>query len=333
MLAETSPWLLGVTAFVSVLHTVFDVLAFKNDIAFWKNNKSMRGLSLNSMLLNLFFQTVIFLYLMDNDTSWMILFSSGMGLAIEVWKVKKAVKSASIEWPAGSRLPSLRIVPMDSYALSETKMHDQEAMRYLSMLMYPLVVGYAAYSLSQDTHKSWYSWLLGSVVGCVYTFGFIMMTPQLFINYKLKSTAHMPWKTFMYKALNTFVDDLFAFIIKMPTMHRLACLRDDLIFFCYLYQRWQYGIDAKRPNEYGQVATDEDTPAQLTTAEGAESAEGAEGAEGAKGSAAAAAAAAATTPASAASAASAAAAAASAALGAPPLPPVAARAEAMNAKQ
>ena len=56
--------------------------------------------------------------------------------------------------------------------------------------------------------------MLGSIVGCVYTFGFIMMTPQLFINYKLKSTAHMPWKTFMYKALNTFVDDLFAFIIK-----------------------------------------------------------------------------------------------------------------------
>ena len=59
----------------------------------------------------------------------------------------------------------------------------------------------------------------------MYTFGFIMMTPQLFINYKLKSTAHMPWKTLMYKALNTFIDDLFAFIIKMPTMHRLSCLR------------------------------------------------------------------------------------------------------------
>jgi hypothetical protein len=35
--------------------------------------------------------------------------------------------------------------------------------------------------------------------------GFISMTPQLFINYKLKSVAHMPWKTFMYKALNTFI--------------------------------------------------------------------------------------------------------------------------------
>jgi hypothetical protein len=31
-----SPYLLGVTFFVSILHTVFDCLAFKNDIAFWK---------------------------------------------------------------------------------------------------------------------------------------------------------------------------------------------------------------------------------------------------------------------------------------------------------
>lgn len=36
----------------------------------------MTGLSLRSMLLNLFFQTVILLYLLDNETSWMILLSS-----------------------------------------------------------------------------------------------------------------------------------------------------------------------------------------------------------------------------------------------------------------
>lgn len=67
-----------------------------------------------------------------------------------------------------------------------------------------------------------------------------MMTPQLFINYKLKSVAHLPWRAFVYKALNTFIDDLFAFIIKMPTLHRLSCFRDDIIFFIYLYQRWIY---------------------------------------------------------------------------------------------
>ena len=61
----------------------------------------------------------------------------------------------------------------------------------------------------------------------------------------------------MYKALNTFIDDLFAFIIKMPMAHRLSCLRDDFIFLIYLYQRWLYGTDKTRANEYGQVEADE----------------------------------------------------------------------------
>ena len=51
-----------------------------------------------------------------------------------------------------------------------------------------------------------------------------------------KSVAHLPWRAFGYKAFNTFIDDVFAFIIKMPTSHRIACLRDDVVFFCYLYQ-------------------------------------------------------------------------------------------------
>lgn len=33
-----------------------------------------------------------------------------------------------------------------------------------------------------------------------------------------------------YKALNTFIDDLFAFVIKMPMMYRIGCLRDGMSF-------------------------------------------------------------------------------------------------------
>ena len=66
-------------------------------------------------------------------------------------------------------------------------------MRYLSYALYPLVAGYAVYALLYQTHRSWYSWLLNSLVGAVYTFGFILMCPQLYLNYRLKSVAHLPW--------------------------------------------------------------------------------------------------------------------------------------------
>ncbi|MED6268316.1 Cleft lip and palate transmembrane protein 1 like protein [Characodon lateralis] len=101
------------------------------------------------------------------------------------------------------------------------------------------------------------------------------MTPQLFINYKMKSVAHLPWRMLTYKALNTFIDDLFAFVIKMPMMYRIGCLRDDVVFFIYLYQRWIYRVDPNRVNEYGtsgldhtQNNTAETTPAVTDKPEG-----------------------------------------------------------------
>ena len=51
--------------------------------------------------------------------------------------------------------------------------YDAEAMKYLSYALYPLIVAYAVYSLVYDTHKSWYSFILSTLTGCVYTFGFI----------------------------------------------------------------------------------------------------------------------------------------------------------------
>lgn len=57
-----------------------------------------------------------------------------------------------------------------------------------------------------------------------------------------------------YKALNTFIDDIFAFVIKMPTMYRLGCFRDDIVFFIFLYQRYIYAEDPNRVNEYGVSA-------------------------------------------------------------------------------
>jgi hypothetical protein len=144
-----------------------------------------------------------------------------------------------------------------TYTQSKTDQYDAEAMRYLSYVLYPLIGGYAVYALIYETHKSWYSWVLNSLVGAVYTFGFILMVPQLYLNYKLKSVAHLPWRQMTYKFLNTIIDDLFAFVIKMPLLHRLSVFRDDLIFVIYLYQRWVYRVDKTRANEFGYAEEEE----------------------------------------------------------------------------
>uniref|UniRef100_A0A8C4EKN8 Lipid scramblase CLPTM1L n=1 Tax=Dicentrarchus labrax TaxID=13489 RepID=A0A8C4EKN8_DICLA len=221
---DTNLYFLALTFFVAAFHLLFDFLAFKNDISFWKQKKSMVGMSSKAVLWRCFSTIVIFLYLFDEQTSLLVLIPAGIGSIIEFGQLDESER--------------------------RTEEYDTLAMKYLSFLLYPLCIGGAVYALIFLRYKSWYSWLINSLVNGVYAFGFLFMLPQLFVNYKVSSSWSM-W------AFNTFIDDVFAFIITMPTSHRLACFRDDVVFLIYLYQRWLYPVDKTRVNEYG-VSYDEE---------------------------------------------------------------------------
>merc|ERR1712029_6032 len=240
--ADTNMALLAVTFIVSTVHLLFDFLAFKNDISFWSGRTDMTGLSTRTLVWRAFSQTIIFLYLMEESTSLLVLIPTGVSVIIEFWKVSKAF---GFDLNKGF-YRKFEASKANCEAEKLTEQIDNEAMRYLSYVLYPLLTGGAIYSLIYTPHKSWYSWTIQSAVNAVYAFGFLFMLPQLFVNYRLKSVAHLPWRSFMYKAFNTFIDDLFAFIITMPTAHRVACFRDDIVFLIYLYQRYLYPVDPNR---------------------------------------------------------------------------------------
>ena len=61
----------------------------------------------------------------------------------------------------------------------------------------------------------------------------------------------MPWRQMSYKFCNTIIDDLFAFVIQMPTLHRIAVFRADVVFCGFLYQRWIYRVDKTRVTAFG----------------------------------------------------------------------------------
>jgi hypothetical protein len=136
-------------------------------------------------------QTVILLYLIDNSdgTSWMILFGQGLGIVLEAWKITKTVDVRVRPTTPGSLFP-YQITFEDKHKLSETerktKEYDEIAFWYLYRVAVPLLLAYAIYSVLYDTHKSWYSFIITTLVGSVYAYGFLMMVPSLYINYRLK---------------------------------------------------------------------------------------------------------------------------------------------------
>lgn len=116
-------------------------------------------------------------------------------------------------------IPRLRVAEKSAeedggYTRSRTKEYDQIAVTTMLHVLLPLVAGYSVYSLAYHQHRSWLSWLLSSLTGSMYAFGFVNMTPQLFINYKHKSVAAMPWRAMSYKVRQQALPQLFVSRVK-----------------------------------------------------------------------------------------------------------------------
>ena len=235
------------TQIISYLHLMFDYLAFRDEIRFYKGRKNLSGVSTSTAITRFVCSLIILLYLMDSGgTSWVVLFSMFSSVSVDGWKVWRLLRP---EWK--TTFPFVAIRQIQTSREQETADYDRTAFKNLVMVLYPLVIGWSLYSLKHYEYKSWYSWLVSNLANAVYAFGFISLCPQLYVNYRLKSVAHLPWKVFMYKIFNTFVDDAFAWIIEMPWKHRIMTLRDDVIFLMFLVQVYQYRVDKSRTNEFG----------------------------------------------------------------------------------
>ncbi len=88
LISETSVYMLGITLLASLLHLLFECLAFQSDISFWQQNKSLAGLSARTVVTDLISQVIVFLFLVDSDTSLLVTIPAGFGLLIQTWKVK-----------------------------------------------------------------------------------------------------------------------------------------------------------------------------------------------------------------------------------------------------
>lgn len=178
-------------------------------------------MSLKTLFYELAFSAVLTLYVYEHNSSKLIIFFSLLDIAVTAWKI-----SRTFSLTLGGSFPWIRLQPSELYKKREKI--DSQAVWYMNYLLFPLMAGYLWWALHSRNYaiKDWYNFLLETAVAFIAVFGFIMMTPQLYINYCLKSVEHLNWRGLIYRFINTLLDDLFAFMVTMPNLRRLMYFRD-----------------------------------------------------------------------------------------------------------
>lgn len=64
---------------------------FPADIQFWNSRQSLEGLSVRSVFFGVFQSLVVLLYILDNETNFVVQVSVFIGLLIDLWKITKVM--------------------------------------------------------------------------------------------------------------------------------------------------------------------------------------------------------------------------------------------------
>lgn len=117
------------------------------DIQFWKERRSLEGLSVRSVFFNVFQSLIVLLYVWDNDTNIMIRITVFIGLFIELWKIMKVVNIERVEGRTIlGFIPLVKITDKGSYVESSTRQYDNVSNSCFQIYFISLLVCYSLHS-------------------------------------------------------------------------------------------------------------------------------------------------------------------------------------------
>lgn len=240
MISGSSPYKILMVYAVALLHLIFEYLAFSSDISFWRAKTSFEGLSSTSVTLQACMNIIMFLYVQEQRQTKFVMYFIAFRFCLQLWKLRKLTTFQRCSgWPF-LRWVNRAGADQGLEELQDINDAERRCMRGLLLVLLPVICSFCAYRLIYYRFRSWYSWIVLSLAVCAQMGGFVVMTPQVFMNWRLKSVEHLPWKALTYQAINTFIDDIFMLCIRMPEVQKYSVFRDDIIFVICLVQRWLY---------------------------------------------------------------------------------------------
>ena len=251
LIKNNSTFYLIILFTVNTLHTIFSYLGFRSDISYYKKLQKLDGVYTKYIFFNLFYMFITFIYILLQGANFLVKVELFISFVIEFWKLKKIFK---ISLDLSSFPYIIKLEYKQEFETEEAKDYESEAVNMMvKYMLFPIGVMYLIYrvyyysdNIIKNNWRSVVIFIIEYIYFLLNVFGFILLTPQIYLNYKLKSVEHLPMRAMTYKFLNTIIDDLYAFAVKSPLLYRIFCFRDDVIFVIYIYQIFKYRKNSRK---------------------------------------------------------------------------------------
>jgi hypothetical protein len=174
MLVDARPWLLLTTLVASILHILFEWLAFKEDVAHWRRLDNTAGVSKISVMLEAASRciAVVFLWERRKDTSILFIGSAVLSAAVELWKVQRVMRVRNTilaqATPEGAKDSAENKL---AQAEQQSQEVDRRAAKTIGLACIPIAIGYAIWSLLFQEHTGFRAWAIDALMAGAYLLG------------------------------------------------------------------------------------------------------------------------------------------------------------------
>ncbi|SCM21288.1 conserved Plasmodium protein, unknown function [Plasmodium chabaudi adami] len=219
--------------------SIINILIFLYDIKSWNILNSLYLFYPDTILLKIICSIFILLYLnnnYENNNSKIIMIFYLIDIVMCVWKfiIKYEVKFLQ-DYPY--IIMNKANVKKKDNALKHIETVIKRKIQTIIILISPL---FFIYNIFYKKYDSFYSFFILTIGECSYIFNFMFMCQNIIANYLTRTVPHLSLIYIFPLFLNVITDDIFALLLRIPTIHKLNAFADDFVFFVFCLQLCLY---------------------------------------------------------------------------------------------
>ncbi|CXI42194.1 conserved Plasmodium protein, unknown function [Plasmodium berghei] len=225
---------------IIIIIVIINIIVFLYDIKSWNILISLYLSFTDTILLKIICSVFILLYLnnnYENNNSKIIMIFYLIDIVICLWNFIRNYEIKLLQDYPYIIINENYIIKRKYNVFNSIEIIIKKKIQSIIILIIPL---FFIYNILYKKYDSFYLFFILTIGECSYIINFMLMCQNIIANYLTKTVPNLPLIYIVPLFLNVITDDIFALLLRIPTIHKFNAFADDFIFFVFCVQLCLY---------------------------------------------------------------------------------------------